>query len=66
MTQTQWILETLSKRPLTPLEALDGCGCLRLAARILELKQQGHKIVTETVSDGVKSFARYRLMRSKK
>ena len=66
MTQTQWILETLSKRPLTPLEALDGCGCLHLAARILDLKQQGHKIVTETVSDGVKSFARYRLMRSKK
>lgn len=66
MTQTQWILETLSKRPLTPLEALDGCGCLRLAARILDLKQQGHKIVTETVHDGVKSFARYRLMRSTK
>ena len=66
MTQTQWILETLSKRPLTPLEALDGCGCLRLAARILDLKQQGHKIVTEIVHDGVKSFARYRLMRSKK
>jgi hypothetical protein len=53
MTQTQWILETLSKRPLTPLEALDGCGCLRLAARILDLKQQGHKIVTETVTTGL-------------
>lgn len=61
MTQAQWILQTLSKRPLTPLEALDGCGCLRLAARILELKQQGHNIVRETVSDGAKSFARYRL-----
>ena len=65
MTQTQWILETLRKRPLTPLEALHGCGCLRLAARILDLKNQGHNIVREMVTDGEKTFARYRLARSK-
>jgi hypothetical protein len=65
MSQTQWILETLRKRPLTPLEALQGCGCLRLAARILDLKAQGHNIVREMVTDGEKTFARYRLARSK-
>jgi len=65
MTQAQWILNTLRKRPLTPLEALQGCGCLRLAARILDLKAQGHNIVREMVTDGEKTFARYRLARSK-
>jgi hypothetical protein len=65
MSQTQWILENLRKRPLTPLDALQGCGCLRLAARILELKSRGHNIVREMVTDGDKTFARYRLARSK-
>ena len=65
MTQAQWILNTLRKRPLTPLEALQGCGCLRLAARILDLKAQGHNIVRGMVTDGEKTFARYRLARSK-
>lgn len=65
MTQAQWILNTLRKRTLTPLEALQGCGCLRLAARILDLKAQGHNIVREMVTDGEKTFARYRLARSK-
>ena len=65
MTQAQWILNTLRKRPLTPLEALQGCGCLRLAARILDLKAQGHNIIREMVTDGEKTFARYRLARSK-
>jgi hypothetical protein len=65
MSQTQWILDTLRKRPLTPLEALQGCGCLRLAARILELKHRGHNISREMVTDGEKTFARYRLARSK-
>jgi hypothetical protein len=65
MSQTEWILENLRKRPLTPLDALQGCGCLRLAARILELKSRGHNIVREMVTDGEKTFARYRLARSK-
>jgi hypothetical protein len=65
MSQTEWILENLRKRPLTPLDALQGCGCLRLAARILELKSRGHNIVREMVTDGDRTFARYRLARSK-
>ena len=65
MSQTEWILDTLRKRPLTSLDALQGCGCLRLAARILELKSRGHNIVREMVTDGDKTFARYRLARSK-
>ena len=34
--QTQWILEALKRGPLTPIAALEGCGCFRLAARIKE------------------------------
>ena len=49
MTQNQWILATLQQKPLTPLEALEGCGCFRLAARIKELKEQGHKITTRSM-----------------
>lgn len=65
MSQTEWVLENLRKRPLTPLDALQGCGCLRLAARILDLKNQGHNILREMVTDGDRTFARYRLARSK-
>ena len=64
MSQNDWIIAELAKRPLTPMEALIGCGCLRLAARILELKHQGHKIEKETVVDGGKHCARYRLTRA--
>ena len=47
MTQTQWILEQLKRGPLTPIDALQGCGCFHLGARIYELRQQGHEIETE-------------------
>ena len=49
MTQNQWILSALKEKPLTPLEALEGCGCFRLAARIKELKDQGHNITTRSM-----------------
>jgi hypothetical protein len=35
---------------LTPLMALDLYGCLRLGARIYELKRMGHQIKTEMVT----------------
>ena len=38
MTQEQWILDALKRRrKLTALDALKGCGCFRLAARISDL-----------------------------
>jgi hypothetical protein len=62
MSQSQWILKTLEHRPLTPLEALEGCGCFRLAARIKDLRQQGHDIKTKSLilPDG-KVVAQYTL-----
>ncbi len=43
-------------KTITPLEALDLCGSLRLGARIFELKADGHPIEKELieVSPGVR------------
>jgi hypothetical protein len=62
MSQSQWILKALEQRPLTPIEALEGCGCFRLAARIKELREQGHDIKTKSLIllDG-KVVAQYHL-----
>jgi hypothetical protein len=62
MSQSQWILKALEQRPLTAIEALEGCGCFRLAARIKELREQGHDIKTKTLIllDG-KIVAQYHL-----
>jgi hypothetical protein len=62
MTQTQWVLEALKQGPLTPIDALNGCGCFRLAARIADLRQAGHDITTHnhTLPNG-KVVAQYHL-----
>lgn len=44
--QTAWILEQLTRGPVTAIDALNGCGCFRLAARINDLRQAGHHIET--------------------
>jgi hypothetical protein len=44
---------------LTPLQALDKYGCLRLAARIAELRNSGMSIKTRKVSSNGKTFAEY-------
>lgn len=66
MSQTEWILRALRRQPLTPVEALNGCGCFRLAARIQELRQEGHLIATDKVEQGGKHFARYTLLKEKR
>mgnify|MGYP006285592291 FL=1 len=62
MTQTQNILNYLkSGKRLTPLEALKKFGCLRLAARIADLRGQGHTIWTDYITVKNKTFAAYKL-----
>ena len=63
--QSKQILEYLQKgNSLTPLEALKMFDCMRLGARVYDLKRQGHEIVTEMVKDekSGKKHASYRLM----
>lgn len=57
--QTIQILEHMrAGNSITPIEALQLCGCMRLGARIYDLKQAGHVINTLMVKDE-KSGARY-------
>ena len=63
-TQTAQILKHLkSGLPITPLEALDKFGCLRLGARIWDLKRDGHKIERTMKRRGRRTFAEYRMGR---
>ena len=48
---------------ITPLEALNAFGCLRLASVIFRLRKVGEKIDTYIVEDGKKRYANYVLRR---
>lgn len=50
-------------RTLTPLQALKRFGCLRLGARIYQLKQEGHRIDSRLVRRNGATVAEYRLAR---
>ena len=45
--------------PITPMDALERYGCFRLAAVILNLKKDGHNIVTHIIKKNKKRFAQY-------
>ena len=69
--QNARILAHMKVAPITPMEALKYAGCLRLGARIYDLRDAGHDIRTEMVtvqnSRGErKRVARYRLIREAK
>ena len=69
--QNARILAHMKVAPITSLEALKYAGCLRLGARIYNLRDAGHDIRTEMVtvqnSRGErKRVARYRLIREAK
>ena len=48
--------------PITPVGALKLYGCFRLSARIKDLREAGHNIVTDR-AEGEKKFAIYSLVR---
>ena len=53
------ILSHLRRRPITALQALNLYGCLRLASRINDLRNQGHSILSTMVDIKGKRVARY-------
>lgn len=60
--QKDMILEHLmSGRPLTPLEALNLYGSLRLGARIADIRKEGYIVYREMVTDSKtgKRYAQY-------
>jgi len=44
MTQNEMVFAWLRKGPIGPLEAMKELGVMRLAARIKDLRDEGHKI----------------------
>ena len=48
-TQCDSLLAALSRRPMTPLEIQSELGILRAAARVYDLRRDGHVISTEIV-----------------
>lgn len=68
--QTRIVLDHLKKvGPITPLEALRSYGIMRLGARIHDLRESGHSILTTPIrvsgrnSDKSKIVARYSLVK---
>jgi hypothetical protein len=45
---------------LTPLQALEKWGCMRLGARIYELRKDGMDIKTTPITSNGKTFAQYK------
>lgn len=63
MSQAKKILNHLQQgKSLTQMGALNRFGCMRLGARILDLRNQGHAINSELVTVEDKTFARYSLV----
>ena len=62
MTQEQMIVLDLEKgKNITALDALQNYGSLRLAARILDIKNAGYNVDKKMVKKNGKSFASYYL-----
>jgi len=60
MSQATRILAHLKAgKKLTPLQALQKFGCLRLSGRVLELRQAGYQIKTRLVRKGRSRVAEY-------
>ena len=63
MSQYNQILQHLkSGKTLTQMGALNKFGCMRLGARIHEIKSKGHVINSEMITVDDKTFARYKLV----
>lgn len=63
MTQNESIYARLREGWLSPADALRDHGCMRLAARVYDLRQAGHTIEERTVTgpDG-KRWSEYRIV----
>jgi hypothetical protein len=61
-TQTQRILRHLKRGlPITQMSAFTRYRCMRLAARIEELRGDGHRITSRTLRRNGKRYSCYRL-----
>ena len=61
MTQQELVLKRLRKGWTTALDALKDCGCMRLAARVLEMRQAGLNVADQWVEVNGKRFKAYKI-----
>lgn len=53
----EWLLQGYE---LTPMQALKKWGCMRLGARIYDLRKEGMNISTKLITRNGKTFAQYK------
>lgn len=62
--QNKSILGVLMQgKTITPMDALELCGCFRLSARIYDLREQGHNIKSEMMEVNGKRVANHSLLK---
>ena len=52
MTQTEILIDLMKQGWVSPAMALAGAGCMRLAARVFDIKAMGYKVISRTVRKG--------------
>ena len=62
MTQQQQVTKRLRSGWTTALDALKDCGCMRLAARVLEMRQDGLNVVDKWVEVNGKRVKAYQIV----
>jgi len=62
--QNEQLIELMKKQWISPLDALAKVGCMRLAARVIDIKNQDYKVL-DRWSDS-KKFKEYRIARGAK
>lgn len=64
-TQIAWVYAQLKKgRTLTPIQAMDGCGTMRLAAIIYQLRERGVNIrTTQQKTKNGNGYASYKMVK---
>tara|TARA_R110001606_G_scaffold10095_2_gene43221 strand:- start:299 stop:595 length:297 start_codon:yes stop_codon:yes gene_type:complete len=65
--QNKKILQYMRNKPITAIDALEHIGSFRLAARVKDLRDEGHEIYTEIVpTESGSRIARYSLIKEAK
>ena len=66
-TQIAWVYAQLKKgRTLTPIQAMEGCGTMRLAAIIYQLRERGVNIrTTQQKTKTGSGYATYKMVKGK-
>ena len=62
MTQQEQLNKRLRRGWTTALDALKDCGCMRLAARVLEMRQAGLTVADKWVEIGGKRVKSYKIV----